>query len=194
MSEVPSTFQLKPGQSAPDFTLPDGAGLSSPLAELTRAKKGLIIAFVCNHCPFVVHLAKEFGEFAAECAEQNLAVIAINANDVANYPADSPGRMVEFAANYEWNFPYLYDETQEVAKAYSAACTPDFYLFDENQKLTYAGQFDDTRPGRGGNPTGDDLRAAVKNLLDGEPTPAPWYPSTGCNIKWRPGQSPDYFG
>ncbi len=194
MAEVPSTFQLKPGQSAPDFTLPDGAGNPVSYSSLIEGRKGLVIAFVCNHCPFVVHLADQLGEFASECFEKGVGFVAISSNDVENYPADSPENMVEFAKSSGWSFPYLYDETQEVAKAYSAACTPDFYLFDSDGKLTYAGQFDDTRPGRGGSPTGEDLRLAVENMLSGQPTPEPWYPSTGCNIKWKPGQEPSYFG
>lgn len=193
MSEVPSTFQLRPGQSAPAFQLPDGQGKSHSLADLAEGKKVLVVAFVCNHCPFVIHLAKEFGEFAAEMSQKGVQVVAISSNDVANYPADSPEKMVEFAASYHWEFPYLYDETQEVAKAYAAACTPDFYVFDGDHNLTYAGQFDDTRPGRGGNITGADLRNAVEKTLAGESVPEPWYPSTGCNIKWKAGEAPDYF-
>ena len=193
MAEVPSTFHLKSGQSAPDFTLPDGTGISTTLSVLTNGRKGLIIAFVCNHCPFVVHLADALGKFAKECDKKGVAVVAINSNDVENSPADSPENMVRFAQSSGWDFPYLYDESQMVAKSYSAACTPDFYLFNGNCQLTYAGQFDDTRPGRGGTPTGEDLRGAVDNLLANQPTPEPWYPSSGCNIKWKPGESPDYF-
>ena len=194
MAEVPSTFQLQPGQSAPDFELPDGKREIYQLANLVSGKHGLLIAFVCNHCPFVIHLAEKLGEFADELASKGIATVAISSNDVANYPADSPEKMVEFAANNGWNFPYLYDESQEVAKAYAAACTPDFYLFDSNLKLVYAGQFDETRPGKGGEPTGSDLSDAVENLLAGKETEQPWYPSSGCNIKWKPGEEPAYFG
>ncbi len=193
MAEVPSTFQLKPRQPAPDFSLPDGKGNIHNLESLSEGKKALVVAFVCNHCPFVVHLAKEFGEFAQEFAEKEVQVVAISANDVANYPQDSPQKMVEFAAANNWDFPYLYDESQNIAKAYAAACTPDFYVFDVNNELTYAGQFDDTRPGRGGKISGDDLRKATELALDSEVSAEPWYPSTGCNIKWKPGESPDYF-
>ena len=193
MSEVPSTFQLKSGQQAPDFTLPDAAGKSVSLSELIAGKRGLVMAFVCNHCPFVVHLSKELGEFARQSADQNVGFVAISANDVVNYPADSPEKMVQFAAANDWTFPYLYDESQDVAKAYAAACTPDFYLFDGELELSYAGQFDDSRPGRG-SATGADLHEAVQNLLAETPTPQPWYPSTGCNITWKPGSAPDYFG
>lgn len=193
MAEVPSTFQLKPGQSAPDFELPDATGTIYQLSNLVSGKKGLIVAFVCNHCPFVVHLAEEFGKFASEAAGRGIATVAISANDVEKYPADSPGKMVEFASEKGWEFPYLYDESQGVAKSYAAACTPDFYLFDSSLKLVYAGQFDDTRPGTG-EPTGTDLAKAIDNLLEGRETPQPWYPSSGCNIKWKPGQEPGYFG
>ncbi|MDF1824344.1 MAG: thioredoxin family protein [Verrucomicrobiales bacterium] len=194
MAEVPSTFQLKTGQKAPDFTLPDARGKSYSLETLLEGKNGLLVAFVCNHCPFVVHLAGSFGSFADEMIEKGIQVVAINANDIENYPADSPEKMVEFAEVSGWNFPYLYDESQKVAKAYAAACTPDFYLFDSEGLLSYAGQYDDSRPGRGGEITGHDLRNAVENLISGEATPGPWYPSTGCNIKWKAGEAPDYFG
>lgn len=194
MAEVPSTFQLQAGQKAPPFELPDGSGTIHSLSDLIAGKRGILVAFVCNHCPFVVHLAGKLGSFATEIADSGIATVAISANDVANYPADSPGKMVEFARENGWNFPYLYDESQDVAKAYAAACTPDFYLFDSQLRLTYAGQFDDSRPGRGGEATGEDLRKAVSDVLEGHPTPEPWYPSTGCNIKWKPGEAPDYFG
>lgn len=194
MAEVPSTFHLKTGQSAPEFTLPDGKGNPVSYSSLIEGRKGLVIAFVCNHCPFVVHLAGQLGKVATEFAEQNVGFVAISSNDVENYPADSPENMVQFGKVSGWSFPYLYDESQEVAKAYSAACTPDFYLFDSDGKLTYAGQFDDTRPGRGAPPTGADLRRAVENMLNGQPAPEPWYPSSGCNIKWKPGLEPFYYG
>lgn len=194
MSEVPSTFRLQPGQPAPEFQLPDGKGEQHQLSDLLEGKKGLVVAFVCNHCPFVIHLAERFGEVADELAGRQIATVAISANDVEKYPADSPEKMLEFAREKSWDFPYLYDESQDVARAYSAACTPDFYLFDADGKLTYAGQFDDSRPGKGGEATGEDLIAAVDDLLAGRETPQPWKPSSGCNIKWKPGAEPDYFG
>ncbi|NLT69965.1 MAG: thioredoxin family protein [Verrucomicrobiaceae bacterium] len=193
MAEVPSTFSLKPGTPAPDFALPDSSGQVHALSDLLAGKKGLLVAFACNHCPFVVHLAEALGAFAGKIATDGVATVAINANDTARYPADAPEKMGAFAVASGWDFPYLYDETQEVAKAYAAACTPDFYLFDGEGRLRYAGQFDDSRPGKGQTPTGTDLAAAVENLLSGKATPPPWYPSTGCNIKWKPGQEPDYF-
>ncbi len=193
MSEVQSTFQLKPGDSAPDFALPDGSGNTHRLADLLAGRQGLVIAFVCNHCPYVVHLAREFGRFAKDAAEKGIQSVAISANDVGNYPADSPDKMVEFAAVNGWDFPYLYDEDQSVAKAYSAACTPDFYIFDGDGKLTYAGQFDDTRPGDDAESPGTDLRRAVDATLAGRSVEQPWYPSVGCNIKWKAGNEPNYF-
>lgn len=194
MAEVPSTFHLQPGSPAPDFTLPDGTGQSHSLGLLAEGKKAVVIAFVCNHCPFVVHLAGALGEFAREYAEKGVQFIGISANDVANYPEDSPEKMVAFAKAHGWDFPYLYDESQDTAKAYAAACTPDFYLFDSGLKLQYAGQFDSSRPGRGGDITGDDLRAAIDSVLDSGSGPEqPWQPSSGCNIKWKPGNAPAYF-
>ncbi len=193
MAEIPSTFLLKPGSPAPAFTLPDPDGRSHSLAELLDGKKGLVVAFVCNHCPFVIHLAEAFGAFAARVAANGIATVAISANDTTRYPADAPDKMAAFARVSGWDFPYLYDESQEVAQAYAAACTPDFYLFDGEGRLAYAGQFDDSRPGKGESPTGSDLAAAVEDLLSGKPTPEPWYPSSGCSIKWKPGNEPDYF-
>jgi peroxiredoxin len=196
MAEVPSTFRLEPGTAAPDFTLPDAGDDGAPcsLAGLIRGKAATVIVFACNHCPFVVHLADSVGRMAREFAARDVAFIAINANDIDKYPADSPDRMAEFARNHSWDFPYLFDATQAVAKAYAAACTPDFYLFDRDRRLAYAGQYDATRPGKGGAPDGADLRRAIETLLSTRQGPAqPWQPSTGCNIKWKPGQAPDYF-
>lgn len=193
MAEVPSTFQLAPGSIAPDFSLADAhGGLHTPQT-LVTGKRGLLVVFACNHCPFVIHLADALGRFAAEVAGQGVATVAIASNDVDRYPQDGPALMPGFAAAHGWDFPYLHDATQKVAHAYAAACTPDFYLFDASLRLAYAGQFDDSRPGRG-SATGSDLAKAVENLLAGRETPAPWYPSTSCNIKWRPGNEPDYFG
>jgi len=192
MAEVPSTFLLKPGSLAPDFTLPDAEGRPHALNELVAGKNGLLVAFVCNHCPFVIHLAEALGTFAARIAADGIATVAISANDAARYPADAPAKMGVFAAESGWHFPYLYDETQGVAKAYAAACTPDFYLFDSEGRLAYAGQFDDSRPGKSEILSGADLAAAVESLLAGTPTSEPWYPSSGCSIKWKPGREPDY--
>lgn len=195
MAEVPSTFRLERGAAAPDFTLADGNGNAYSLDRLAAERKAVVIAFVCNHCPFVIHLADALGECARQYLAQGVQFIAISANDVENYPDDAPDKMAAFAKEHDWDFPYLYDETQEVAKAYSAACTPDFYVFDGDLKLAYAGQFDSTRPGRGDDITGEDLRGAIDAVLEtGEGPEQPWQPSTGCNIKWKPGSAPDYFG
>jgi len=197
MAAVNSTFNIKLGEIAPDFTLPTGAGKSVSLSE-AKGEKGTIVLFACNHCPFVVMLAKEFGELAKKYAAQGIGTVVISANDVENYPQDSPEKMVAFAQESGWDFPYLYDETQEVAKAYSAACTPDFFLFDGDLKLTYAGQFDSERPakygGSGAAPTGEDLENAIQALLNGAAPLAEQKPSIGCNIKWKTGNEPSYFG
>lgn len=193
MAEVPSTFQLQAGTPAPSFELPDGAGVLHRLDDLAEGKNALVLVFACNHCPFVIHLAEALGAFADEFAGRGVQTVAISANDVANYPADAPEKMVAFAEEKGWHFPYLHDESQDVAKAYAAACTPDFYVFTEDRKLAYAGQFDSTRPGRGGEITGEDLRDAVEKTLAGEEVPRPWNPSTGCNIKWKKGAEPAYF-
>lgn len=194
MSEVISTFQLQAGDHAPDFSLPDGAGKPHSLAALTAGKSATVIVFACNHCPFVIHLAEAVAKFSRDYASQGVQVIAINSNDVANYPADSPEKMVVFADQYGWDFPYLYDESQEVAQAYAAACTPDFYVFNKKLELAYAGQLDSTRPGKAGDINAQDLRRAVDGVLEaGGPVEAPWQPSSGCNIKWKAGNAPAYF-
>jgi peroxiredoxin len=193
MAEVPSTFRLRPGEAAPAFSLPAPDGRLHSPETLAEGRRGLLVAFVCNHCPFVVHLADALGRFADEIAAKGVATVAISSNDVERYPQDAPGRMGEFATAHGWGFPYLHDADQGVAKAYAAACTPDFYLFDGSLRLVYAGQFDDSRPGRG-EPDGADLARAVEDLLASRPTPLPWRPSSGCSIKWQPGNEPDYFG
>ena len=189
MSEVHSTFQLSPGDSAPDFSLPDADGHIVTRAEATGAG-GLLVLFACNHCPFVVHLAEVVGEFAREISAQGVNTVAINSNDLEKYPQDGPEPMKQFAAKWRWEFPYLLDESQEVAKAHGAACTPDFFLFSSEGKLFYTGQFDDSRPG-GQGPHGGDLREAVRRMLGGEQPLARPYPSSGCNIKWKPGSAPE---
>ncbi|QIF03085.1 thioredoxin family protein [Roseimicrobium sp. ORNL1] len=193
MAEVPSTRILPLGAPAPDFSLPEPAtGENVTLADVCEPK-GLIVAFLCNHCPFVLHLAKHLGEFAALCEAKGIGFVGINSNDVSRYPADSPEKMQAMVKTYDWTFPYLYDETQSVAQEYRAACTPDFYVFDHERRLTYCGQFDDSRPKNGKSVTGDSLGAAVQALLDGAPPLAEQRPSTGCNIKWKPGKEPSWF-
>lgn len=191
MSEVRTTFRLKSGEPAPDFKLPDTDGEVHFLRDL-KGPKGTLIVFVCNHCPFVIHLAKEMAGFAEEIGEKGVATVAISSNDVENYPQDSPEKMKEFAAEYGWSFPYLYDESQEVALAYGAACTPDFFLFDENGDLFYTGQFDDSRPGKA-TPDGKDLREAIELMVGGGSAPDKVYPSSGCNIKWKAGVKPTWW-
>ena len=192
MAEVPSTRALPLGSTAPEFELPDASGRVFTLDDI-RGPRGLLVMFVCNHCPFVIHLAPALAAFARELEGQGIGVVAINSNDVANYPADAPERMIEFATQHDWNFAYLVDANQEVAHAYVAACTPDFYLFDGALGLFYCGQFDASRPRNPVPVTGADLRAAVTALLAGEAAPQPQRPSTGCNIKWKPGNEPEHF-
>jgi len=193
MAETFSTFQLKPGDPAPDFALPDPDGASHALESL-RGERGTLVVFACNHCPYVVHIADELGKLAAEIAGRGVATVAISSNDIDKYPDDRPELMAKFADLHGWDFPYLHDEDQSVAKAYGAACTPDLFLFDGEGELYYAGQFDETRPKDGKLATGADLRAAVDQMLDHGPPPPDPRPASGCNIKWKPGNEPDYFG
>ncbi len=194
MSEVQSTFRLEPGDPAPEFELPEPTSGRSHALESLRGEKGTLVAFVCNHCPFVIHLAGALSAFADEFEARGIAAVAITSNDVENYPDDHPDRMGSFAREHGWSFPYLYDETQEVAKAWGAACTPDFFLLDSNNRIFYAGQFDSSRPGNDNPVTGADLRAATEALLAGEAPPSDPFPSSGCNIKWKAGNEPAYFG
>jgi len=192
MSEVRSTFTLTPGSHAPDFELPDAHGNRHRLGELA-GPNGLLLVFACNHCPFVVHLAGELGALAGAANGRGVGTVAINSNDLERFPADAPEKMLEFAARHGREFPYLVDESQEVAKAYAAACTPDFYLFDDGLRLFYAGQFDASRPGSG-VASGADLMGAIEEMLAGGEPPRGGYPSSGCNIKWKPGNEPSWFG
>jgi peroxiredoxin len=192
MVRTPSTM-LPLGTSAPDFRLVNVDGREVALSDFNDSP-ALVVVFMCNHCPFVIHIADELARFAHEYQAKGAAIVGISSNDVAAHPADSPERMVAEAEQRGYVFPYLYDETQEVAKAYRAACTPDFFVFDQQRKLVYRGQFDDSRPESGIPVTGRDLRAAVDAVLAGQPVPEPQRPSLGCNIKWKPGSEPDYFG
>lgn len=191
MVAVNSTM-LPLGTKAPDFLLktPDGKAVS--LQDLKSAP-ALLVAFICNHCPYVKHVRSELARIGAEYGKRGVTVVAINSNDVARYPADSPQKMAEEAKTAGYRFPYLFDETQAVARAYRAACTPDFYVFDEEQRLKYRGQLDDSRPGNGIPVTGKDLRNALDAVLDGREPANPQKPSIGCNIKWKPGNEPEYF-
>jgi thiol-disulfide isomerase/thioredoxin len=156
--------------------------------------KPLLVAFICNHCPYVILIREVFAQLAKDYQQREVAIVAINANDVANYPDDSPAKMVEEVNNAGYTFPYLYDETQAVAKAYQAACTPDLFLFDHEHKLFYRGQFDDARPRSDTPVTGADLRHALDRLLDNMYPPDEQKASLGCNIKWKAGNEPDYYG
>jgi len=181
------------GTSAPDFKLMNVDGREVELADFA-GKPALLVMFMCNHCPFVVHVADELARLSSEYMARGVAVIGINANDTATHPADSPERMVAEAEERGYQFPYLFDETQEVAKAYRAACTPDFFLFDQDRKLVYRGQLDDSRPGNGVPVTGKDLRAALNAVLGGKKPAEEQRASLGCNIKWKAGNETEYFG
>ncbi|RFC47886.1 MAG: Peroxiredoxin [Verrucomicrobia bacterium] len=196
MAEVRSTFELKPGAQAPQFELPDASGQRRYRStDLLEGKDALVVVFACNHCPYVKHLAPHLGEFAAGFAKRNVGFVAINSNDTEAYPEDGPSQMIEFAAKHGWDFPYLWDETQEVAKAYYAACTPDFFLFNSKGELCYTGQYDGSRPGNAAPVTGAQLRAAIESTLRGvRIDPRRNRPSSGCNIKWKTGGEPAYFG
>jgi peroxiredoxin len=190
MARTPSTM-LALGTPAPDFSLPDYDGRQHALGDFA-ASPALLVAFICNHCPFVRHLRVEFAAFAREYRPRGLAVVAINSNDVEAYPQDGPDAMRAEAVELGYEFPYLLDATQAMAKAYRAACTPDFFLFDAGRRLVYRGQFDDSRPDSGRPVTGADLRAAVDATLAGQAPVPDQLPSLGCNIKWRKGNEPDY--
>jgi len=181
------------GTVAPDFKLPNTNGKLIAFGEFSD-KAALLVMFICNHCPFVKHVRSELANIGRDYLTQSVAMVAISSNDVANYPEDSPAKMAEEAAEAGYPFPYLFDESQSIAHAYRAACTPDFFLFDKNRKLVYRGQLDDSRPGNGIPVTGKDLRAALDALLAGRQVAIEQKPSLGCNIKWRPGNEPDYFG
>jgi peroxiredoxin len=191
MVAVNSTM-LPLGTKAPDFRLPDPSGKLVALADFKHAP-ALLVIFMCNHCPYVKHVRDGLAKLARDYHARGVAVVGINANDAANYPADSPAKMAEEAAAAGYTFPYLYDETQAVAKAYKAACTPDLYLFDKDQRLVYRGQFDDSRPGNGVAMTGKDMRASLDAVLAGNSVSPNQKPSIGCNIKWKPGNEPEYF-
>lgn len=193
MAAVNSTM-LELGTKAPNFSLIDTiSGKKRELKDF-KGNKALLVMFICNHCPYVKNLKEELVKYASDYMPKGVGVVAISSNDVENYPDDSPEKMKEDAEKYGYPFPYLYDEEQEVAKEYMAACTPDFFLFDEKMKLYYRGQFDDSRPKSDIEPTGKDLRKATDKVLSGEPIPDKQVPSIGCNIKWKKGNEPDYFG
>lgn len=190
MARTPSTM-LPLGTPAQDFSLPDPAsGRAVSLSQFSG--RPLVVMFICNHCPYVKHIAHQLSHVARTYQASGVAFVAINSNDVSHYPDDSPDKMVEMSRHYGFTFPYLYDESQGVAKAYRAACTPDIYLFDKSHQLVYRGQFDGSRPGNDEPVTGRDLTEAMAALLAGTSLPQEQRPSLGCNIKWRTGNEPDY--
>jgi peroxiredoxin len=190
MALTPSTM-LPLGTPAPDFRLPDTDGKLVSLDDF-RDAPALLVGFICNHCPYVKHIRHELARLAGEYRQKGVAVVGINSNDAVNYPDDSPQMMVREKAEVGYTFPYLYDETQAVARAYRAACTPDFYVFDKDRKLAYRGQFDGSRPGNQTPVTGKDLRAALDAVLAGRPVADDQRPSMGCNIKWKRGNEPEH--
>jgi len=189
-----SSTMLPLGTPAPAFSLPDfgtdgHGGASHVSLDSLPSDRPLLVMFICNHCPFVVHVADQLAALGRDYAGR-LSVVAINSNNTDTHPADAPDKMTVFARESGFTFPYLFDESQAVARAYSAACTPDFFLFDKDHTLAYRGQLDDSRPSNGKPATGADLRAAIDALLAGKPAPADQHPSMGCGIKWKPGNEP----
>lgn len=183
---------LSLGTTAPDFSLPDTKGNKVSLSDFQNAP-ALLVMFICNHCPFVKHVQDALVDLVKEYQARGVVAVAINANDVSKYPDDGPDKMAAEAEAKGYTFSYLLDESQEVAKAYRAACTPDFFVFDRNRRLIYRGQMDASRPGNSVPVTGADLRAALEAALAERPAAARQKPSMGCNIKWKPGHEPDYF-
>ncbi|HEU5122947.1 MAG TPA: thioredoxin family protein [Verrucomicrobiae bacterium] len=190
MAAVNSTM-LPLGTSAPDFQLPDVSGKTVSLSDFKG--RPLLVMFICNHCPYVKYIRAAIAQLGRDYQPEGVAIVAISSNDAADYPQDGPEQMKLEAKDAGYTFPYLYDETQAVAKAYRAACTPDFFVFDQDHRLVYRGQFDDSRPKNGLPVTGADLRGALDFVLAGKPISPDQKPSIGCNIKWRSGNAPDYF-
>lgn len=192
MAETPSTM-IDLGTRAPDFSLQDAvSGRTVTLDDLEGP--ALLVMFVCNHCPFVIHVRDELTRLCDEYGKRGVAIAAVNSNSIESHPQDGPEHMKSLARELGWTFPFLFDASQEVAKAYRAACTPDFFVFDKDRRLVYRGQLDDSRPSTTVPVTGRDLRRALDAVLDGQPPIAPQHASIGCNIKWKPGNEPDYFG
>ena len=187
---VEKSTMLALGTSAPDFDLIDTVTGKNVRLDDMASRKALVIIFLCNHCPFVVHIQEGLVAFANDYAESDTSIVSISSNDAVTYPDDGPERLAAVARDRGYRFPVLYDETQEVAKAYTAACTPDFFLFGPDRKLVYRGRFDDSRPGSGVPVTGTDLRAALDAVLEDRPVHLEQYPSMGCSIKWEPGNEP----
>jgi peroxiredoxin len=193
MVSVSSTM-LPLGTDAPPFALPDPSGQVHDLDDLARDAPAVLVVFLSNHCPYVKHIADRLSELTGRWIDRGVAVVGVMSNDIGGYPDDRPEKMADESAARGYRFPYLYDERQDVARAYRAACTPDFFLFDGRRRLVYRGQFDASRPKNDLPVTGNDLAAAVDAVLAGQAVPEPHLPSMGCNIKWLPGREPDYFG
>jgi thiol-disulfide isomerase/thioredoxin len=194
MAETPSTM-LPLGTALPPLRLADAVtGGTVDAAEASRGKKGLLVAFICNHCPYVKHIRGELVRLAHAALDQGFAVVAVNSNDPGAYPEDGPVEMARLARQEGWRFPFVFDDTQEVAKAFRAACTPDLFLFDGQGRLAYRGQFDQSRPSNGKPVDGAHLRAAIDAVAAGRTPAVEQHPSVGCNIKWKPGRAPAYFG
>ncbi len=185
---------LSLGTKAPEFSLKDVVTGETVSNATFDSKKLLLVIFMCKHCPYVVHIENALAKLSADYESKDIGIVGISSNDAENYPEDSPEKLKEYAQRLDYKFPLLFDETQEVAKRYTAACTPDFFLFDSERKLIYRGQFDDSRRGNTEPIDGKDLRAAIDTALAGKPVPEEQKPSTGCNIKWKPGNEPSYFG
>jgi peroxiredoxin len=192
MVKTASTM-LALGTTAPEFHLPDVVSGETISLATFSGSKALLVMFICQHCPFVKHIQSELAKIGHDYRDR-LGIVAISANDVANYPDDSPQKLKEMAQELNFNFPVCYDESQSVSKSYTAACTPDFFLFDSSSKLVYRGQLDDSRPSNGVPVTGKDLRQAINAVLQDREINFEQKPSIGCNIKWKPGNEPDYFG
>jgi len=193
MALTPSTMLLELGTKAPDFSLPDVVSGRTISPGTFAGKQALLVMFICRHCPYVVHVKEELARLGRDYAGKDIGIVAISANDAAGYPDDAPGPLAAMAKELGFTFPFCYDESQDVAKAYTAACTPDFFLFDAGRMLVYRGQLDDSRPGNGKPVTGKDLRAAIDAVLAGKPVSPSQRPSLGCNIKWKKGNEPAYY-
>ena len=193
MALTPSTM-LALGTQAPDFSLPDVVSGKTISLSTFAGKKALLVMFICRHCPYVVHVKEELARLGKDYVGKRIGIVAISANDAAGYPDDAPERLREMANTLGFTFPFCHDESQQTAKAYTAACTPDFFLFDAGRTLVYRGQLDESRPGNGKPLTGRDLRAAMDAVLAGTPVSPQQQPSIGCNIKWKKGNEPAYYG
>ena len=193
MAMTESTM-LELGTHAPDFELQDVVSGKIYSLRSFEGRKGLLVMFICRHCPYIQHIKRELTQLGHDYADRDVGIVAISSNDAGTHPSDSPAKLAAMAMEEKFEFPLLYDETQETAKSYTAACTPDFFLFDDERKLVYRGQLDDSRPGNGIPVSGSDLRAAVEAVLEGRGPLEPQWPSIGCNIKWRTGNEPAYFG